>query len=353
MEHQDQTYIGTRLSGGHTQTVLSIAATTAPTVRIITGGEQGEVAVWSVGGQNIKKFHIDDDAEDDVTSIVCSSVSPEVFYAACGVKICSFDLRQLDRPVAIYNFNEEEISEIALNEKENFLAAADDSSNIKVINLTDGKLYKTLRKHSNICSAVKFRPHRPWELLSGGYDNKLIQWDFAKSRAHCIIDMQEIGVTPEELDSYVVSPPFVHSIAVSSTGSAVAVGTENAVVHIFDASKRTLEYRQTLRGHRLGVGQVHFPQFSDDQFLLSGANDMRLCFWKLGADLEQHCTALTNGCSGSAEAHSSAVSSSHQPYATILHTEKINWLTTCATVHGRFVAVADSTSNPIIYPYLE
>jgi hypothetical protein len=43
--------------------------------------------------------------------------------------------------------------------------------------------YKTLRRgHSNICSSVAFRPHRPWEVLSGGLDAAVVRWDFSRLR---------------------------------------------------------------------------------------------------------------------------------------------------------------------------
>ena len=43
--------------------------------------------------------------------------------------------------------------------------------------------YKTLRRgHSNIAAAVAFRPHRPWELLSGGLDSTVVKWDFSRLR---------------------------------------------------------------------------------------------------------------------------------------------------------------------------
>jgi WD40 repeat protein len=43
---------------------------------------------------------------------------------------------------------------------------------------------KTLRRgHSNICSSVAFRPHRPWELLSGGLDATVVMWDFSRLRS--------------------------------------------------------------------------------------------------------------------------------------------------------------------------
>ena len=342
------TAAGRRLAGGHTKTVLTVAATNGPDVRLISGAENGELAVWSVDGTCRHQWQIAD-ADGDVTSVACSNICSSLFYVACGVRIYSYDLRNLSTFSKSYDVNEEEVNEITLNEKENFLAAAEDSNNVKVINLSDSKVFKTLRKHTNICSAVRFRPHRPWELLSGGYDSKLIQWDFGKSRAYCIMDMQEMGCVSDELDSYLVNPPFVHSIAVSVTGNTVAVGTENALVQLFDASKRTLQLRQTLRAHTQGVSQVHCPVFAPDKFVVSGGNDGRICVW----DVE--CSAASSVASNGSELSdghvvtSSGVSSAlaHE----VIHTEKINWITCAATASGNYIVVGDNTTNPVVFPF--
>jgi len=341
---------GRRLVDGHTKTVLAVAATNSPDVRLISGAETGELAVWSMDGACRHQWQIAD-ADGDVTSVACSNICSDLFYVACGVKIYCYDLRNLSSCASSYNFNEEEINEITLNEKENFLAAADDSNNIKVINLTDSKLFKTLRKHTNICCTVRFRPHRSWELLSGGYDSKLIQWDFGKSRAYCIMDMQEMGCVPDELDCYLVNPPFVHSIAVSATGNTVAVGTENALVQLFDASKRTLQLRHTLRAHTQGVSQVHCPVFAPDKFVVSGGNDGRICVWDLECSAPD--TVTSNGCTSS---HGQASSSSGNPSALayeIMHTAKVNWITCAVNTDRNYIVVGDNTPNPVLYPFPE
>jgi len=339
---------GRRLVGGHTKTVLTIASTNSPDVRLISGAENGELAIWSVDGSCCHQWQIAD-ADGDISSVACSDICSNFFYVACGVKIYGYDLRNLSSCATSYDVNEEEINEITLNEKENFLAAAEDSNNIKVINLTDSKVFKTLRKHTNICSSVRFRPHRPWELLSGGYDSKLIQWDFGKSRACCIMDMQEMGCVPDELDSYVVNPPFVHSIAISLTGNTVAVGTENALVHLFDASKRTLQLRHTLRAHTQGVSQVHCPVFAPDKFVVSGGNDGRICVW----DLE--CSSSSSVASnGSISSNGQAVSLSGVSPALvkeIIHTEKVNWIICAASANRNFIVVADNSTDPVLFPF--
>lgn len=331
-----------KLIGGHTQAVLSISATAASNVRIISGAENGELAVWTPDGLNLHKKCI---GEGDVASVVCSYLHPEICYASCNDKVFCYDLRQMSIPVCEFDSEDEEINQIVLNENETFLGSANDSGNISIFNLTTKKVHTVLKKHSNICASISFFPNQPWGLVSGAYDSTLIQWDFKKSRSFCVINIEEFGVTPEDLDSYIVSPSFVHSLAVSPMGNYLACGTENGLVHVFDSSRRTLHFKKTLRRHTQGVSQVHLSKISDDHYVVSGGNDGRICLWNLDQELS-HGVALPNGCSGVAQ---STATSTHTPQFEIDHEEKINWLTTCTINYNTFLAVADNSSCPILY----
>ena len=81
------------------------------------------------------------------------------------------------------NFNNEEVSSIAVNAKGTMLAAADDAGQVAVIDLATNSLARLLRSgHANLASSVTFRDHRPWEVVSGGLDAVAVLWDFASGR---------------------------------------------------------------------------------------------------------------------------------------------------------------------------
>lgn len=62
---------------------------------------------------------------------------------------------------------------MAVNRKGTFLAAADDSGEVKIVDLATGSVFKTLRGvHTNICSGVQFHPKKSWEVVTGGLDAK-------------------------------------------------------------------------------------------------------------------------------------------------------------------------------------
>lgn len=348
------------LEGGHTETILTAAFTSDG--KIVTGGEEGEICIWTLDGATVSKHKLSDTAV--VTSFCCSKSDPFKLYASVGDSIQVLDTRQLPEPKETFNFNEDEINQIALDEKENFLAACDDSNAIKVICLREKRVYKTLRKHTNICATVCFRPRRAWDVVSGGYDQKLIQWDFSRGRSVCIIDMDEIGIASQTAGEYVINPPFIHSVAINPTGEYLACGTDNAYIHVFTYHKRTPEFHRTLIGHTKGVSQVHFPSFAE-KHVISGGNDGKIFVWDLAGTPSQN---ISNGTSHGSGHNTNNVDPPHQgaavdhapanqqpdrlvPKFTIDHGEKINWITSGASDNGNFLVVVDNTTHATVYPY--
>jgi len=264
----------------------------------------------------------------------------------------------------VCQYNEDEINQLALNKAENYLATADDSGNIKVVTLGDDmKVYKTLRKHTNICASLSFAPNKPWDLYSAGYDSQLIQWNFSKSRSSCIFDMKDLEEARDDVESFVVSPPFVHSLAVSKSGSTLACGTENGLVHVFDCTQRLARFRKTLYGHSQGVSQVLLPNFTDDKYLVSCGNDTRICFWDLEGVVMESETA--NGSTGEKRNGSSkkrkppstvnqdttVAQALQKPKFDISYGEKMNCITSSSTANENFLVIADTTTSPYILPF--
>ncbi len=144
-------------------------------------------------------------------------------FAAAGSCVLELDLRAGLGTAAVrrcFAANADEVNCVAASAANGgWLAAADDSGEVQVISLAPAAgsaaaaadppassaagsaslsaaaaeggwprparpaAYKTLRRgHSNIAAAAAFRPHRPWELLSGGLDSTVVKWDFSRLR---------------------------------------------------------------------------------------------------------------------------------------------------------------------------
>lgn len=211
--------------GGHTSAVLCLDVNREG---ILASGGEDELCIWSKDGSSRSKLSCSSQSggldSKEVNSVCFCVKSPERLYASYGNRIIGYDLRNTSSAVCEFQFNEDEINQVAIHGKGNFVAACDDSGQIKVIDVQSGTLFKSLHsKHDNICSTVQFRPNRPWEIVSGGMDYTIISWDFSSGRALQELNVQELGGDNQE-GAYFVNPPFVHSIHMSENGRMFAAG---------------------------------------------------------------------------------------------------------------------------------
>ena len=331
---------------GHTEDILCVTST--PDGKLFSGAEAGELCFWDLTGAKPTKIYTE--SGDDVTSICCSKQRPHEVYVACGTSVLLYDTRQLSVPMHTLKFNEEEINQVVLHEKENYLAACDDSGQVKLLSVQERRVFKTLKNgHENICSTVAFRPGKPWDLLSGGLDSKLIHWDFSKAKVLSSFNFEELEIQDDQADKYLVNPPFIHSLSVSSNGNFLACGTENALVQIFDCSKRKITHSKTLRNHRQGVSQVCFAT-DDKELLLSAGNDGSVIFWDMQV---KDCTG-TGGAGGSgegAQASQASANNDENKVAEVVHGNKINWITSYKEQDQHYVVVADNSNILTTYPF--
>ncbi|KAG9463182.1 hypothetical protein GDO78_022243 [Eleutherodactylus coqui] len=151
---------------GHANPVLSLAVSKERV--IASGAESGELTIWSEQGTPIGRLHLKGD--DDVTGVAFSPVSFCKLYVSHGETVTMLDARALGEPLETFTVNKEEINCISVNDTDSLLATADDSGAVKVLDLQSKKVCRTLQRHTNICSAVAFRPHRPQSLVSCGLD---------------------------------------------------------------------------------------------------------------------------------------------------------------------------------------
>ncbi|XP_067668520.1 WD repeat-containing protein 53-like [Haliotis asinina] len=332
------------LNGGHTATAqcVDVQATKS---RVATGGENGELCLWSLSSGELLDKYVKPDT--DCTSVLFSKSKPNLLYAAFGQEVLIFDTdADFQIPIHTFQCNQEEINQIQMDDKEDFLAACDDSGEIKVINVNERKVFKTLRnKHTNICSTLHFRPGKPWDLYSGGLDCKLIHWDFAKLKALNQFSMQEMQVTNVDASAYMVNPPFVHHIDTSPNGKYLACALENGQIEVFDTTRRHIREIFSLYAHGQGVSQV---SFLNDDVLVSGGNDCQISLWDLNKSEQyqpQEQQLVTNGHGAVTLDTKNASISELCKIRSINHSAKINWLKPYTVSGQNFVAAADQTSR--------
>ncbi|XP_005102786.1 WD repeat-containing protein 53 [Aplysia californica] len=333
----------TKLTGGHTSSVLCVG-TQRQSGQIVSGAEDGDLCLWSREGQVVTKVTRPD---SECTSAIFSKDNPNIVYAAFGQEVLLLDITRAQEPIFVFQSNQEEVNQLALDSKEQFLAACDDSGEIKVYGLQDRKVFKTLRhKHTNICSAVSFRPGKQWEIVSGGLDCRLVHWDFSKPKCLNQFNMQELYATPGD-SPHMINPPFVHHIASSPSGSTFACALENGQLPLLNASHKNLQPKHALFAHTQGVSQV---QFLNEDNIVSAGNDSCIVHWDLSkAALYQPDAVVTNG-----DSHGATANPEEEKNLAITelckvrsfsHPCKVNWMALSVTEAEQKLFVADQTPD--------
>ncbi|GFS24978.1 WD repeat-containing protein 53 [Elysia marginata] len=340
-----------KLSGGHTETILTLSAQNK-TDQLASGGEDGVLCLWSADGRLAAKYNR---PGVECTSVLFSKEKPNLIYAAFGQEVVMLDTLRMTDPIFVFKSNQDEVNQVVLDSKEEYLAACDDGCEIKVFGLQDRKVFKSLRyQHTNICSTALFRPNRKWELFSGGLDCRLVHWDFSKPKCLNQLNMQAIQATPGD-ESYMLNPPFIHHISASPDGSRFALALENGRIPILDGKGKHLQHQHTLHAHGQGVSQVLF--FSDSS-LISGGNDCFVSQWDLSQTkdaqsvLDDGMTSMdhTGQEGNSTEENNSEAFTRACKVHSYKHSSKINWLAMSGTEEGNHgsspkIFVADQSTE--------
>ncbi|XP_060902817.1 WD repeat-containing protein 53 [Labrus mixtus] len=273
-------------SEGHSSSILCVGASSGLEGLLASGSEGGEVTVWSQEGTVVGRLALP--GEDDCTSVVFGHAAPGHLYVSHGDAVSVLDPRNLKGPVEEFQgAGEEEINALTVNETGSALAVADDSGAVRVLELPGGKVCRTLRRHTNICSSVAFRPQRPNNLLSAGLDMQVMLWGLQKTRPLWISNLQDVA---EEEDDHqqrpgqLFNPPLVHCVSVASCGNVVGCAAEDGRVHLMRIGGGSkLERQGAVKAHSQGASQAHFVSFlSHPYWLVTGGNDGQVVLWELG-----------------------------------------------------------------------
>ncbi|KAK7318830.1 hypothetical protein RJT34_03537 [Clitoria ternatea] len=310
---------------GHADSTTCCIASHQRSHLIVTSGDDGRVCWFDLRCSDVPQLVMDVSVEP-VSSLCFKTGMEDMIYAASGKEIKCFDVRLGAaewKPLENYNYNKEEINKVVCNSKSSFLAAADDNGEVKIIDIHQQCLYKTLRAgHTSICSTVEFLPWRSWEVLSGGLDSMLMLWDFSKGRPYKVVDFATFNTSSGTTGQF-VNPAFVHAIAVpegemvdkvdkicavargDGAINVINIETEMAAIRSKSSSnmqkgshskskdgssssntdanqngKKRLHLDYTLGSHTAAVSCVAFSSFGErGKFLISGGNDKLVKVW--------------------------------------------------------------------------
>ncbi|MBN3298541.1 WDR53 protein, partial [Amia calva] len=355
---------------GHTSPVLCVGAASFECL-LASGAEGGEVTVWSEEGTPVSTLRLE--GGGDVTSAVFSPGSPSKLYVSHGEAVSILDPRALKQPVSVLRIGEDEINGLSLNETNSLLAAADDSGAVRIVELDSGKVVRTLRRHTNICSSVAFRPQRPQSLVSCGLDMQVMLWSLQKARPLWVLNLKEATEEeeePQQSAGRLFNPPLAHCVTVASCGNIFACAAEDSRVHLLRVAGSKFERHGVLKAHTQGASQVHFLSFlTHPYWLVSGGNDGKVLLWdicEMGQTTESKGRAKGAQRRKSNSVHSPKPDQSSsqgmadhaqapedhrdlKPKFSFNHGEKVNWICPTQLKGEGTVIVADQSSSLSLY----
>ncbi|KAM8769090.1 WD repeat-containing protein 53 isoform 1-T2 [Acanthopagrus schlegelii] len=378
-------------SEGHSTAILCVGASSGPEGLLASGSEGGEVTVWSQEGTIVGRLTLP--GEEDSTGVVFSPAAPSQLYVSHGDMVSVLDPRNLKGPVEEFQgAGEEEINALALNETGSSLAVADDSGAVRVLELPGGKVFRTLRRHTNICSSVAFRPHRPNNLLSAGLDMQVMLWGLQKTRPLWTLNLQDVAEEEgdhQQRPGQLFNPPLVHCVSVASCGNILGCAAEDGRVHLMRiGSGSKLEQQGAVKAHSQGASQAHFVNFLPHPYwLVTGGNDGQVALWDLSkhpvitpeAKAKTRVTAAPRrkgkskakrkeqsqdkaksppkaeaekeeGEDEVAAGSEEVMEEKSGPKLSIGHGDKVNWLCPAVLKGEPSVVVADQSSSLTVYP---
>ena len=215
------------------------------------------------------------------------STDPNLFYAAHGATIARFDRRNVATALGSISHNSDDITQLDMHASGNFLAAADDSGAVQIVDLRTETRLKTLNGHENICSTFRFRPEAPSKGVSGGLDSTIVSWDAVKGKRLAKVSAPDLPAPAETSESVpcppAINPPYAFDIAFTPDGTSFAAALGSGAIHVLDCqSEGKLRHRSAIGAHMGSVASVAYLREASPM-LVSGGVDGHLRLWSLSS----------------------------------------------------------------------
>lgn len=173
---------------------------------------------------------------DPFTSVLVAS-GPELFaFDLRGSAIVSRAPPTLSAQLA------DDINDFAVSPDGGLVAVPCDDGSVELLSLSDLQRQRTLRGgHQNICSAARYRASGG-ELVTGGFDQRLLLWDPANGKLRAKHDARELFPAEESDEqpnpNQLVNPPFVLGLAADGISDSVAVALGDGAVLVLLGGQR-------------------------------------------------------------------------------------------------------------------
>ena len=270
--------------------------------RLATGHCDSTCKIWSPVGRESTSLQctLRLPLEGDVSSICQSPIHDHLLALSVSSSISCYDLRNLSSPFQIFSHNVEEINQIRFHTCQPYMCACDDAGEIKVISTKEWKVLETLTGcHSNLCTCVSFLPLKPWEIVSGSMDCKLVRWNWSKATP--LVEVMVHENMPS--GSTLVNPPMVYSLDTWADIECVACGLGNGVVAVYDIKDGGIKLKCLSTLHCsmvVCVCCIEKLETINKHYVVSGGNDGKIVLSMVTENLKelkliyviQHCSKI-------------------------------------------------------------
>ena len=251
---------------GHRSAVLSLAM--SPDQQFLASGSRdGSIRIWNDSGICIMA------AFTSTPVYFIKYYTTDILYFSSDNRIFSLMLNKNDlinksKPFLLMT-SLDDINQFDFEKNTNQISIADDSGIIQ----TFKDSIKTLnQKHSNLATAVKYKPNAQHEIWSCGMDFKLYAFNTITKE---IIKEVTFSTTS-------INPPFCCSLAFSSDGKWIAVGRGDSIVTLIDLRKYKKSKKYDLEGgHSWSVTCIEFIKIDQKLFIVSGGICGRVAIWDI------------------------------------------------------------------------
>ncbi|KAJ4487736.1 WD40-repeat-containing domain protein [Lentinula aciculospora] len=217
---------------------------------LFAGSDDGTLRVYDLSSFKVLKAVRG--LKNEVSSIACFKRAGSELrdaWIACGNQIFLFNMGF----ASMIATAEDAITSLELAEDEDVLNEVNrdtfdirtDLGVVGIVDLANLSVTRMKEKHANVCACIKFVPERPREIVSAGYDETLLHFDFLEgttlSRLKIAFFQNTEGVS--------LSPPFIMSTAFSSTG-ILAAGTADGNLWIGLGGQKGLSKTRTKRSRK-------------------------------------------------------------------------------------------------------
>ncbi|KAJ3760327.1 WD40-repeat-containing domain protein [Lentinula raphanica] len=196
---------------------------------VYAGSGDGTLRVYDLSSYKVLKAVRG--LKNEVSSIAClkrPGSETRDAWVACGHQIFLFKMDMISMIATVEDAittvqvteTDDELNEITLDPSKKHLAFSTDLGVVGVVDLTVAipTVMKMKEKHTSICACVKFVPDRPREIVSTGYDETFLHFDFVEGDP---LTQHKLDFT-SNTEGVSLSPPFIMSTAFSTTGILAA-----------------------------------------------------------------------------------------------------------------------------------